>query len=181
MTQTALFQSVLIATIAAFTFASAQPSDANTVHSVRADLDRDGRAETFQLLVDGQSSEPTLTITRPGKPTITVPSIVWSLEPASLSRASNGSILLNSSHMGIGRSAHEQTLTIAFRNGAYQVVGITRSAWDKLNPEAATRCDINLLTGRGIVNNRAVRRAAGAVPVTAWHVGTALPAGCETR
>lgn len=156
----------------------ATPAVAQSPTSVRADLDRDGRTETFTITDNGES-ETSLTITRPGKATITARNIVWSLEPASLERAPNGSILLKSSHVGIGRSPHEQTLTIAYRNGTYQVVGITRASWDRLDPDAATRCDINLLTGRGVVNSRPVRRTARAMAVTAWNMETSLPAGCN--
>jgi hypothetical protein len=180
MRQHNLLLACLTSAIAASTVAFAMPNDPDQVQSVRGDLDRDGRAETFTITDNGQS-ETSLIIQRPGKPTIIARNMVWSLEPASIGRAANGSIVINSSHMGIGRSAHEQTLTIAYRNGAYQVVGITRSAWDKLDPDAGTSCDINLLTGRGMVRNRPVRRQPNAMPATAWKAETPLPAGCETR
>jgi hypothetical protein len=150
---------------------------ADPARTLTADLDRDGRAETFIVSDDGESLT-TLTIRRPGKSAIVARDIAWSLEPANLSRAPNGSILLNTSHIGVGRSSHEQTLTIAFRSGAYQVVGLTRSNWDRIEPDSSTSCDLNLLTGQGKVNNRPVRRALRAKPVTAWNWDGDLPAGC---
>jgi hypothetical protein len=157
--------------------ASLQLGEARTL---TADLDRDGRAETFTLTDNGESLT-SLTITRPGKPTIVARNIAWSLEPANLARAANGSVLLSSSHVGIGRSPHEQTLTIAYRGGAYQVVGITRGNWDRIEPNNSTSCDINLLTGQGKVNNRNVHRPERARAVTAWNWQITPPAGCYIR
>jgi hypothetical protein len=163
-----------VATITTLTTSAVRADDAQTL---RSDLDRDGKAELFQLRDDGESLT-TLTISVSGKPAISVVGMAWSLEPATLSRATNGSILLHTSHIGIGRSPHEQTLTIAYRSGAYQVVGITRSNWDRIEPDKSTRCDINLLTGRGKINGRDVRRNTRAIPVTQWTWDRTLPAGC---
>jgi hypothetical protein len=150
---------------------------ADPARTLTADLDRDGRAETFIVSDNGQSLT-SLTISRPGKSTIIARDIVWSLEPANLTRAPNGSILLNTSHVGVGRSPHEQTLTIAYRGGTYQVVGLTRGNWDRIEPDSSTSCDLNLLTGQGKVNDRPVRRALQAKPVTVWKWDSDLPAGC---
>ena len=168
--------------VAALAFAALLASPALTQPSggtstLTADLDRDGRAETFQLSDNGESLT-TLIIKAPGKPEIRARHIAWSLEPATLSRAPNGSILLNTSHIGVGRSPHEQTLTIAYRGGGYQVIGLTRSNWDRIDQDLSTKCDINLLTGQGKVNNVAVRRSTGGVPVTRWAWDRDLPAGC---
>jgi hypothetical protein len=169
-------QNILLAASLALTLLCTA-AHADPARTLTADLDRDGRAETFVLTDNGQSLT-TLTISRPGKSTITARNIAWSLEPASLTRALNGSVLLNTSHVGIGRSPHEQTLTIAYRNGAYQVVGLTRGNWDRVEPDNSTSCDLNLLTGQGKVNNRPVRRALRAKPMTAWTWDMDLPAGC---
>jgi hypothetical protein len=151
---------------------------ADPARTITADLDRDGRPETFVLSDNGQSLT-TLTIRRPGKSTIVARDIAWSLEPANLTRAPNGSVLLNSSHIGVGRSPHEQTLTIAYRAGTYQVVGLTCGTWDRIEPDSSTSCDLNLLTGQGKVNGRPVRRALRAKAVTAWNWDMDLPAGCS--
>jgi hypothetical protein len=150
---------------------------AEPARTLTADLDRDGRPESFVVSDNGESLT-TLTIRRPGKPTIVARDIAWSLEPASLTRAANGSVLLYTSHVGVGRSPHEQTLTIAYRGNAYQIVGLTRGNWDRIEPDSSTSCDLNLLTGQGKVNNQPVRRALRAKPVTAWKWDGDLPAGC---
>lgn len=152
------------------------PLLANDMTRVTTDLDRDGKPETFEVTDNGESLT-TLTIKRPGKPTIIARDMVWSLELASLKLAPNGSLQLGSSHVGVGRSPHEQTLTIAYRGGTYQVVGITRSNWDRVEPDNGTSCDINFVTGRSAVGRR-VRPAAWVKPVTAWTSDTRLPAGC---
>jgi hypothetical protein len=159
---------------------SAMPNDADQGQSITADLDRDGRAETFTITDNGRSLT-SLRIQRPGKPTIAARDIAWSLERATITRAANGSVLLNTSHVGVGRGPHEQTLTIAYRNGIYQVVGLTRANWDRIEPDTSTRCDLNLLTGQGIVNGRPVRRALRAVSVTAWKWDRDLPDGCTIK
>jgi hypothetical protein len=167
----------LVTSLALITFIyTSANAKADPAHTLTADLDRDGRAETF--MVSGSRSLTTLTITRPGKSTIIARDIAWSLEPASLTRAPNGSILLNTSHIGVGRGPHEQTLTIAYRGGAYQVVGLTRCNWDRIEPNSSTRCDLNLITGQGKVNGNPVRRALRAMPVTAWEWRRELPNGC---
>jgi hypothetical protein len=166
----------LAASLALITFVGAN-AQAEPVRTLTADLDRDGRPETFVLSDNGESLT-TLTIRRPGKSTIVARDIAWSLEAANLTRAPNGSVLLNTSHVGVGRSPHEQTLTIAFRGGTYQVVGLTRGNWDRIEPNSSTSCDLNLLTGQGKVNNRPVRRALRAKPVTTWTWDIELPTGC---
>ena len=150
---------------------------ADPARTLTLDLDRDGSAETFEISDDGESLT-TLTIRRPGKPAIVARDIAWSLEPASLTRARNGSVFLHTSHIGIGRSPHEQTLTIAYRGGTYQIVGLTRNNWDRIDPKMNTRCDINFLTGQGTVNNKTVRRSIRAKPVTTWVWDQTPPVGC---
>jgi hypothetical protein len=168
----------LVLTATCFMTVASPAMSSDQLRTLNADLDRDGRAETFTLTDDGESLT-TLTIVRPGKTTIVARDIAWSLEPANLTRAANGSVWLNTSHVGIGRSPHDQTLTIAYRSGVYQVVGITRSNWDRIEPDTSTACDINLITGRGMVNGNPVRRPAGARPVVTWKWDQNLPRGCQ--
>jgi hypothetical protein len=150
--------------------------EVDDVTSLIADLDRDGRAETFEVSDNGESLT-TLIIKRPGKATIIARDMVWSLELASLKLAANGSIQLRSSHIGVGSRPHEQTLTIAYRGGTYQVVGITRGEWDRHDTNNSTGCDINFMTGRRAFGRR-VLPDAWVRPVTDWKWDGDLPAGC---
>ncbi len=63
-----------------------------------------------------------------------------------LEQAENGSLLLQSEQIGIGRSPWNQTLTIAFRDGAFVVAGLTYSTYDRIAAGGAN-CDVNFLTG----------------------------------
>ncbi len=63
-----------------------------------------------------------------------------------LEEAENGSLLLQSEQIGIGRSPWSQTLTIAFRDSAFVIAGFTYSTYDRLDA-GGFRCDVNMLTG----------------------------------
>jgi hypothetical protein len=148
------------------------------VDPLQLDLDGDGQAETFSM-IEITPAIMSLVIKRPGKPDVIARDFAWNTDPvAALSRAPNGSLRAHTAHTGIGRRAHEQTLTIAFRNGAYQVVGLTRVNWDRIEPHTNTTCDMNLITGRGTVNDRSVRVRARAKVLTSWAWDGPLPAGC---
>jgi hypothetical protein len=160
--------------------AAAQP--AAGTQSLRVDLDRDGRAEL--VTVDTVDSEVTLVISPPGRAAVRVAQFAWSLEPPSLDVAPNGSLRLVTSHLSIGRNPHEQTLTIAWRAGAYRVVGLNYGTWDRVDTSWGGTCDINLLTGRGTVQTsgrtiRQVRVRAGAPTVQQWNLRRDLPAPCR--
>ncbi len=63
-----------------------------------------------------------------------------------LEQAENGSLLLLSEQIGIGRSPWSETLTISFRDSAFLVTGRTYSTYDRIAGGNFT-CDVNLLTG----------------------------------
>lgn len=69
----------------------------------------------------------------------------------------NGSISLGSQNFSIGRNRWEQKLTIAFRGLQFVVAGFSYSHYDTLDPDANGSCDLNLLTGKGIVDGDDVR------------------------
>ena len=131
-----------------------------------------------------------------GAPLLVARSIVfngpmWGMSP-SLAQAENGSLLLTSEQIGIGRHAWTQTLTLAWRSGAFVVAGYTWSSYDRIDAGSVT-CDVNLLTGdyvanalRGGVDGRAEtvlvddrgRIAPMALPPTLWTLDTPAPAPC---
>ncbi|SPJ24369.1 hypothetical protein [Palleronia abyssalis] len=105
----------------------------------------------------------------------------------SLSALPNGSLALDSQQIGIGRTPWEQRLTLAFRDGALRVAGLTYTAWDRLSTASAT-CDVNLLGGgwttawtgeAGADHTADGTDATGAVPLDDWDM-FALPTPCET-
>lgn len=56
-----------------------------------------------------------------------------------------------SQNYGIGRNRWEQTLTLAYREGAFVLAGFTYNWYDSLDLENSGTCDVNLLTGKGVL------------------------------
>ena len=61
----------------------------------------------------------------------------------------NGSIKFYLPAPPIGSERTNQTLTIAYRDGAFIVAGFTYDSDDYLRENAASACDYNVLTGKG--------------------------------
>jgi hypothetical protein len=117
---------------------------------------------------------------------------MWGMAP-SLDATPNGSLVVHSEQTGIGRHAWNQTLTIAWRGGAFVVAGVTYGTWDRMTASTAV-CDVNLLTGawetRRTDQNedgevlrdatRSGRDMAQKVLLADWHADRALPAPCQS-
>lgn len=153
--------------------------------SVASDLDADGRDETFTLTGtdDGRAD---LTIDT-GSSRIVAHDIAWvggiGQQPE-LTLAPNGSVRLTSMNEAIGRNRWRLTLTIAHRDGAYRVAGYTYSWYDTLNLPDRGTCDLNLLTGRGVLTiaerpEKAVTTDVRARPVIEWKDDAPIPAACR--
>lgn len=82
-------------------------------------------------------------------------SVMYGQEPW-VSVLKNGSITLGSQNFSIGRNRWQQELIIAFRNSEFVVAGLNYSHYDTLDPEANGSCDLNLLTGKGVVDDENV-------------------------
>lgn len=82
-------------------------------------------------------------------------SAMFGQEP-SVTTAQNGSVILGSQNSAIGRNRWEQKLTIAFRNNEFVVAGFTYSYYDTLDLDAYGGCDLNLLTGNGLKNEKPI-------------------------
>ncbi|MBZ9723793.1 hypothetical protein LB524_13755 [Mesorhizobium sp. ESP6-5] len=61
----------------------------------------------------------------------------------------NGSIKFHLPAPEIGSERTNQTLTVAYRNGAFIVAGFAYDSDDYLQENAASACDYNVLTGKG--------------------------------
>lgn len=89
------------------------------------------------------------------RPVLQVPNFAWGNSQLDgfygqdpiIAAAGNGSILVTTQNMGIGRGRWEQTLTIAYREGSFVVAGMTYSHFDTIDPDAQGSCDYNVLTG----------------------------------
>lgn len=78
-----------------------------------------------------------------------------------------------------GRYKWEQSLTLAWRSGKLRVIGITYAVNDSISSASRARsCDLNLSTGKGVANGKAVNVAMKPVPVEEWS-DKKLPAYCS--
>lgn len=80
----------------------------------------------------------------------------------------NGSIAVTEQNTGIGQDRWEVVRTIAWRGGAFVVAGFTLMSWNSLDEEDALTCDLNMLTGKGLVNDRPVRFDPSAIRLEDW-------------
>lgn len=76
---------------------------------------------------------------------------------ASLEAMDNGSFKILIDHSGAGRSASLREYTVSYRHNRFVLSGVTVSEYDRLDPELGGSCDINLLTGEGERNSKAIR------------------------
>jgi hypothetical protein len=92
----------------------------------------------------------------------------------------HGSLKIYSENSVVGRNRWEQVLTIAYRNGVFQVAGYTYSYYDTIDPDANGQCDVNLLTGKGVLNDKTFKTSLKAMPVQDWTMET-KPPECEVE
>lgn len=178
---TSRISSVLLA-LSLATTAQAQA----VVDSVTSDLNGDGLAERFTLLHDGGGTAD-LIIEDTGTGRITAPGLVWiggiGQEPT-LDLAPNGSVRITSMNEAIGRNRWHQTLTIAYRKGAYLVAGYTYDYYDTLDLDDAGMCDLNLLNAMGVIARgqgpkEPIAHTVVATPITEWSDETPIPQVCR--
>lgn len=109
---------------------------------------------------------------------LTVPDKIWGArggeggafgQEPSIKALANGSIAITTQNFGIGRERWEHTLSLAYRDGRFLVAGLTFSSFDSLQEEEPLTCDLNLLTGRGIVNDKPVRFAPLSLTFDRWE------------
>ncbi len=102
-----------------------------------------------------------------------VKSMVWGAttmygqEPF-VSTRENGSLMITSQNSAIGRDRWEENLTIVYRQNQFIVAGFSYSSYDTLDPDGGGSCDLNLLTGKGMVNDKAIRFDAKAPSILAY-------------
>jgi|GEM_PF-989863 len=113
------------------------------------------------------------------KQAVLAKNIVWrggmyGQEP-SMEAQEHGSLKIISENSAVGRDRWEQVLTIAYRGGEFLVAGYTYSYYDTLDPDANGLCDVNLLTGKGVLNGKAFMTTLGAIPARSWTMDTRPP------
>ena len=80
----------------------------------------------------------------------------------------NGSLAITEQNWGAGRERWTSTVTVAWRDERFVAAGYTYSAFDTLQEEEPFNCDLNLLTGRGTIDGRAVTFPAHTIELGEW-------------
>jgi hypothetical protein len=89
----------------------------------------------------------------------------------SLKALENGSLAITEQNFSVGRNRWTSTITVAWRGKQFVVAGYTFNSFDTLQEEEPLQCDLNLLTGRGFVNERAVSFPGSTVALADWQDG----------
>jgi len=109
--------------------------------------------------------------------------IAWSGDfsgtlPSLKKHGKQDSLLIHSENDAVGRGRWQQTLTIAYRDETFMVVGYTYNSHDTLDPETNLSCDVNLVTGKGFKNDKAVTLKAKRFKLRTWTDGN-IPDICR--
>lgn len=114
----------------------------------------DGRDAVFLMQADDGMADLVLMrhdAVRGLQPSLYLPALVFAGPMAgqspSLSPVSDSSFAIKTEQIGVGRTPWYQTLTVAYRDGAYMLAGFTYSFYDRLDLSHTGSCDVNLLTG----------------------------------
>lgn len=86
----------------------------------------------------------------------------------SLKVLANGSLAVTEQNWGVGRQRWSSTITVAWRDARFVVAGYTYSSFDTLQEEEPLNCDLNLLTGRGTINDRDVGFTGRTIALADW-------------
>lgn len=111
------------------------------------------------------------------KPDLVWSGAMWGTTP-SLTLGKSGSLEVHSQNEAIGRHRWNQTLTLAYRQGAFVVAGYTYNSYDTLDLNAGLSCDVNLLTGGGIKDKKSFKIPAKMTPLADWSADQ-VPAQCR--
>lgn len=142
------------------------------------DLDGDGTPDRAELVEVPEGGDATLNIYDGGTQLIVnALALVWvggAGQQPELTITDHGSLRVHAMNISIGRNKWHETLTIAFRQGQYKVAGYTYSWYDGLDMKNQGECDVNLLTGKGILalgmdwTKSTFTTKARAMPVQEW-------------
>lgn len=124
--------------------------------SLELDMNGDGDPEYIQL-IETKGQRQHLIIDSDALGTTILPYVSDGDSMAattSLLVTPSGSIQVERAHLGIGRHKWILTITLAFRNDAIRVAGVTYQWYDTLKLEEGGTCDLNLLTGKGVWSPR---------------------------
>lgn len=171
---------LLSATLPAMATAASFPAD-RIIAMASGDWNKDGTPDLAVVATPGDDSGDDngiyVYLAKPEESRLTlalaVPNSVWGSlamygqEPV-LAALANGSFTLTTKNDAIGRDRWRQSLTIAYRNFDFIVAGYTYASYDTLDPDSASECDLNVLTGKGKSNGQPVAGKAQFVLLKDW-------------
>lgn len=100
------------------------------------------------------------------------PQFVWigqmAGQEAGLAINKQGSLEVTALNESIGRNRWEETSTLSFRDEKPVLAGYSYIDRDTLDPEAGTNCDVNLLSGKRILNGKTDKVELRAIDPTGW-------------
>ncbi len=151
---------------------------------ITGDLNGDGIPDRAVLSQEGENDSATLHIYTGSVGGLemleeSAPNLVWmgsgmAGQQPDLRMTPHGSLEVISMNEAIGRNRWNQVLTIAFRDDIFKVAGFTYSWYDTLDLENQGVCDINLLTGKGVLSlgpedeSKALKTDLKAMQVRNW-------------
>lgn len=102
-----------------------------------------------------------------------IPDMIWGSsamfgQEPSVTKTPYGSIIIGSQNSAIGRDRWEQKLTIAYRDNQLILAGFTYSFYDTLDTENYGNCDLNLLTGKGLTNEKTISFRSVFTPLSTY-------------
>ncbi len=155
--------------------------------SVTTDLNGDGPAEEFQLVLkDGGDAD--LLITGTGQADLRAANIATTgpgAEPPLIEILGDGQVRVTSFHDAVGPVRWTVSLTLGFPDGSYRVTGYTFIWWNPLDLEDFGLCDLDLRGGSGVLqvgtgDPYEVDVETPALPVAVWsETDKVLPVDCQ--
>jgi hypothetical protein len=186
-----MFKAPVIAiTLLVATTAQAEPDYSRVLDAATFSFEN-GETDRAVLVANGDSSsdlyiyldlQPGGDETKAPKPALLKQGVafnggMWGQRP-SLETNAKGSLLIKSENTGIGRDRWTQTLTVVYRDRQFIVAGLTRDAYDTLDPKGTHSCDLNFLSGKGKRDGKPVEIKTPAMKLANWTDGD-LPKECS--
>ncbi|RTL89795.1 MAG: hypothetical protein EKK29_02560 [Hyphomicrobiales bacterium] len=183
-------RAILVAALAAAPAAQAEPDYSRVLDAETFSAQNNGDTDRAVLVDNGDSGadlyiylalDPSADPAKPPKPALVKKAAAWSGgiwgSRPSLETNAKGSLLIKSENTGVGRDKWTQSLTVVYRNKDFVVAGLTRDAYDSLEPNSAHSCDLNFLTGKGKKDGKPIDVKFPAKKLTDWSDGD-LPKEC---
>jgi hypothetical protein len=101
---------------------------------------------------------------------------MWGTFPA-LELDEDGQLIAIHQNESVGRDRWREVFTIGWHGGAFAVLRYGWESYDSLDPETASACEVDFLTGEASRDGDPLRAQARPVPVAEWEAAS-KPALC---